>query len=376
MSAASAAAPAAASAAAPAAASAPPAAASAPPAAASAPPAPPAAAATETVLVDFCRARERLRAAEHATREERAEQNDAQRTLGSLLSDSMTRHGVTCVAIAPPGGGAGALQYARVVEGGRRAVVLRTREDALALLGEGVARALAEVPLEELPRAVPRLLLERARAKGAPTPARVRLVARPPRAGALEAAHAPPETRRLSEEFSRAVGECRATRAALKPLREEVRRCEAAAAPAVAAAGVASVRLERPPPPPAADGAPPPPPRPPMVLEISRRDAAPPPPPSSSSSGAASSPPSASGAASAPARGGGMGIRRVCRLAGEAAAALVARRVDRAAFDAALREELARRLDAPDDDGAGAAPGPARRPALRVRTRRATAVAA
>ena len=194
----------------------------------------PAAAADDATPVEFRRARERLRAAERATRDERAEQNDAQRTLGSLLSDSMARHRVTCVAIAPPGSD-GPLQYARILEGGRRAVTLRTREDVLALLDDGVTRALAEVPLEEMPLAVPRLLRERARARGTPTPARVRLVARPPRGGAIEAAHTSTETRQLSEQYSVAVNECRATRAALKPLRAEMRRREMAAASTVGA---------------------------------------------------------------------------------------------------------------------------------------------
>lgn len=273
-------------------------------------------------VVEFCRARERLKAAERATRDERAEQNDAQRTLGGLLSESMERHRLQCVALPPIGD---VPQYARLSGGGRSACAIRSTEDALALV-RGVAESLPRVALEDLPAEVPKAVMARARERGKPQPVRVRLASRPPRTGVTEASLAAAETRQLSEQFVRAAQEVRTSREALKPLREEMRRCERAAAPLVAAEA-ARVQMER-------GGN-----RPAVVLEV------------------------------APLESGGraarLGLRQVCRVAGEAAAEVVARRVARDGFDAALAAEVERRLSEQ--------PAPTAAAATRLRVRRAPA---
>ena len=58
----------------------------------------------EGVVVDYCRARDALQRAEAATRNVRAEQADAERTLGGLLTAAMVRHNTECLAV-PTGSG-------------------------------------------------------------------------------------------------------------------------------------------------------------------------------------------------------------------------------------------------------------------------------
>ena len=112
-------------------------------------------------MVAYCRARERLRARERETRDERAEQNDAQRTIGGLLGESMARHNVECVALPPSITAEGGVGYVQLVRPGRRACAVRSVEDALSLLDGGVATCLPDVPREALPAAVARLVLTR-----------------------------------------------------------------------------------------------------------------------------------------------------------------------------------------------------------------------
>lgn len=206
-----------------------------------------------TSIVDYCRAREALRRAQVSTRDARAEQVDAERTLGGLLTESMRRHDVECLAL-PHGG------YARLVQPARRAPPLKTEDEALALVDD-VARHVTEVPAEGLPAAVVKLVQRRARERGGgdgaapppPPPPRVRVVQKmPQRRGSAdgapprvtEPAMAPTETRVLTEQFSEACRERRAAREELQPLRAEQRRTEEALLPALTAP--ATVRMETP----------------------------------------------------------------------------------------------------------------------------------
>lgn len=205
-------------------------------------------------ITAYCRATELLRRADAETRNLRAEQREAQKSLASLLEDSMQRHGVQCVPVSSDHGS----EYICLVQPPRRPCSLKTVEDVMALLHGGVAEPLQRVPTPDLPKAVSNLLVERARAKGPPQPpARVKILAKPPGSGANKAAHkhsavdalssshVATETRTLSEQFSQAVQEAKETRLQLKPLRAEVKRTEAAAAPCVAKDQPVAVQMRR-----------------------------------------------------------------------------------------------------------------------------------
>ena len=145
-------------------------------------------------------------------------------------------------------------------------------------------------------------------------------MARPPRA---VVAAPPSESRTLSEQFAQAAGECRATRRALKPLRDEVReRAREVLATVADSSSPTRVRMQRP------DGGGQ------QVLELSCAER-----------GSAARPPAheskgeTEGGTCTPCK---LGIRCVCQAARDAAYALHS--VPRQAFDAALREEMRARL--------------------------------
>ena len=50
-------------------------------------------------VLQFCQARERLAKAERETKDTRAERNDAERTLGAMVRESMQTHGLTTVML-------------------------------------------------------------------------------------------------------------------------------------------------------------------------------------------------------------------------------------------------------------------------------------
>lgn len=270
-------------------------------------------------MVSFCAARERLRTAEHESRDERAEQNDAQRTLSGLLLDSMQRHQVACVAVpateALPGGG-----YVYLPPPTRRACALKTPQDVMPLLRD-ITRTLTDVAEADLPDAVSRAVLRRAREQGELRPARPRVQARPPRQSVV---HVPPnETKRLSEQFATAVEECRDTRRRLKPLRDAVRESERNVLRTVpATTQPTQVQMQRP------DGTS-------GVLHISRAERP---------------------------RRASLGVREVCRVVKEVTARLLAEGVSRTLLDARLGPEVEKVLTE--------RPAPTTTPRLRVRMER------
>ena len=169
--------------------------------------------------------------AQRASKDTRAEQADAQRTIGALLRDSMAHEGVVCIAV--PGDAPGApTRYVRALRpsssapGARRCVVrsLKTVEDVLALV-EDVGRHMVSVSAEQLPDAVAKLVLARARepvagvaataaAPTAPPVASLRFVKRPrsdERVVPLDVA--PRETRHLTQQYAKACEERGETRA-------------------------------------------------------------------------------------------------------------------------------------------------------------------
>ena len=86
---------------------------------------------TDSALLAYCTARERLRRAEVASKEERAEQLDAERTLRGLLTDSMQRHAVSCMTV--PGPGDGTARYVRLSAATRRVATARAASSSTPL---------------------------------------------------------------------------------------------------------------------------------------------------------------------------------------------------------------------------------------------------
>lgn len=287
-------------------------------------------------IAAYCRASEALRRADAASRPARVERREAQRSLSSLLGDSMVRHGVDCVPL-PTGDGN---EYVCLVRSGPRACPLRTVDDAMQLLEGGVAQALQEVSNDDLPKAVSQLLLARARAKGPPPPPpKPKVVRNPPRAhegkpkvhAAVAAATRgdppPPETRTLSEEFAAAVREGRKDRQQLKPLREALRCAERDALPCVDAARSTAVQVS------GGDN--------PQVLHVSHRPSP------------------------AHAKRRFLGIRLVCATAQDATASVLSRLDGRAQLDAHLHAELRTRLEHALEGGGAARPAAPRLHILR-----------
>lgn len=189
-------------------------------------------------ILAFCEAREAVRVAEAATKELRAEQNDAVRTVGSLLSESMTRHEVKCV-----GTDSGRV---RLVQSARRSMPIKTEEDALSLVDD-VARHLTHVPAEALPVEVSKLVHERAKERGPPPgPPRVALVKNSSTGkNVTDVALAPRETQQLVSQYVGAHAERAQGAAQLAPLRKAKRDAERTLAPLLASQGPAIVQVLR-----------------------------------------------------------------------------------------------------------------------------------
>lgn len=265
-------------------------------------------------VVAFCHAREALQRAQRMARDGMVERREAAKAVGSMLRESMERHGVPCLpAPAAPDGGA---RYVRLVPGAKRACPLRTDEDALALV-EDVARHVEHVPAEELPTAVAALVRARARERGPPPgPPRVVLgktAARTPKTAPPLPAVPPAETQRLADEFVQAQAERAEAAAPVQAARAEYRAAERALLPALSEP--ATVRVQRP------GGAA-------QTLSVRRLDP--------------------------PARPARLGVRMLLPLVREAAARAAKHRGP--GFDGALRESLAELLAERGD----AKPGPAR----------------
>lgn len=196
--------------------------------------------ADQEALARFCAARERLRACERATRDKRLLDNDEKRTLATRTTSAMAQHGVQCIAVTPDNC---ETVYVRMVQPSRRACKLRTVDDALSLLDGGVLAHLTLHTRDDLPAAVANLLLARARERGPPpaTP-RPQVVAQPPKE--TPPTLPPEEVRDVAVRFAQSVHACRKTRAQLRPLRDDVKRHEAAALEHVT--DTARVRVEQP----------------------------------------------------------------------------------------------------------------------------------
>ena len=131
------------------------------------------------LLVNFCRARERYQEKQRRTAEERSETHDTYKSVLALLTESMRRNGQRCIRCPHADG---TTSYIRLVDGRRRAMVLRSDEDVMGLLQE-VSPSVSHVSHEELPDAIARLVESRAKTRGTDVAPRIAVV---PRVGLRE----------------------------------------------------------------------------------------------------------------------------------------------------------------------------------------------
>lgn len=175
-----------------------------------------------TTVIAYCQQRERYLALHRATVDERAENTDAIRTLGGLLTESMQRNDVRCVRVAT----GGTVNYLRIVPARRRAKKLNTTEDVLALLS-GVGAEVTDVSFEELPNALARVIQERARQQGGTVPPRVQVTSRVGiRERITEVDQASREVEQLSRQMQSSHVERDQLRKRINPVRAEMKRYE------------------------------------------------------------------------------------------------------------------------------------------------------
>ena len=195
----------------------------------------------EDALLAYCRTREMLKRQERITKESRAEQADAKRTLGGLLAESMQRNSLQCMP-APSGEG-----FVTLSKPTQKPCKLATEADVLSLL-DGLGRAVEDVPAERLPGAIVRIVHERAklRAKGqqgseAPTP-RVCVTKAP--VGPVHNGPLPAETKTLAAQFTDAIQERAQSISEMKPLRTAFQSAEKVLMPFLDGQTSGTVRLE------------------------------------------------------------------------------------------------------------------------------------
>ena len=178
---------------------------------------------TSAEVIEYCRNRERYLSLQRSSAEERAETADAMRTIGGLLTDTMVRNDVRCVRVANNESG---VQYIRVVPQRRRAKQLKNIDDVMALL-EGIGAEVVDVPFEQLPKALTRVVKERARQQGGTVPPRVQITQRVGiREQITEIDNAPREVEELSKQMNTTYTERKQLRERIQPVRAEMVRCE------------------------------------------------------------------------------------------------------------------------------------------------------
>ena len=176
-------------------------------------------------VLQFCQARERLAKAERETKDTRAERNDAERTLGAMVRESMQTHGLTSVMLEDR-------RRVCLVPGTRRSVGPKSIDDALSLV-ENVKTALGTEDLRgtSLTQAILRIARDRMKDRG-PPPGPPRLVFKAPViSGKSESSTTPDETKRLLTQYVDAHRDCRESREQLAPLRAAKRRATEALTP-------------------------------------------------------------------------------------------------------------------------------------------------
>ena len=175
------------------------------------------------LLVTFCRASQRYQEHQRHTSDERSEARETFRSVSSLLTESMQRQGQTCIRCVHDDG---KTVYIRLVQGRRRALVLRNTDDVMRLL-DNVTTSVTHVSREDLPDAVARLVESRARAFGTDVPTRIAIV---PRVGMHEAIveqdNSTRELQTLTSQMTRNHVERKRIREEMVPIRRELKTAE------------------------------------------------------------------------------------------------------------------------------------------------------
>lgn len=171
----------------------------------------------------FCQQRERFLALQRATTDERSENADAIRTIGGLLTESMMRNGIRCLRMMQAND---TPNYIRVVAEQRRAKRIRNIDDVIELL-DNISADVTGVPFEQLPDALSRVIMERARQRGDTVPPRVQVTKRVGiREEVTEVGNVSTEVENLSTQMQTSVTERTEIRERAKPLRAEMIKCE------------------------------------------------------------------------------------------------------------------------------------------------------
>lgn len=171
----------------------------------------------------FCQQRERFLALQRATADERSENADAIRTIGGLLTESMVRSGIRCIRVMQTND---TPNYIRVIPEQRRAKRIRNIDDVMELL-DNISADVTDVPFEQLPDALARVITERARQRGDTVPPRVQVTKRVGiREEVTELGNANKEVETLSKQMQTSVSERNELRERIKPVRAEMIKCE------------------------------------------------------------------------------------------------------------------------------------------------------
>lgn len=175
------------------------------------------------LIVNFCRARERYQERQRNTAEERSETNETYKSVLSLLTESMRRNGQRCIRCVHTDG---TTSYIRLVEGRRRAMVLRNPEDVIGLL-QDVSSSVSHVSKEELPDAIARLVESRAKARGTEVAPRISVV---PRVGVretiIEQENTCRELQTLTSQMTQTHHDRKRIREEMAPVRREMQAAE------------------------------------------------------------------------------------------------------------------------------------------------------
>lgn len=174
-------------------------------------------------VVRFCHARQRLRDTLRDTKNERQELYDAQRTVGGLLLESMTRNGVQCVAMPDN-------RFVRVVNQKARALRIKTVDEGLDLLS-GLDAQLQGVLRENIPGEAVKFTKQRICTlsdgdDSVEVRKRLQITSKQPKS--YDPAMLPGEVTRLTKDYTDACSQRLDSTQTLRPLRESQRDTERA----------------------------------------------------------------------------------------------------------------------------------------------------
>lgn len=171
----------------------------------------------ENVILEFCKAREELSVEKRATKDERAEQLDAERTLNGLLIESMKRNGVTCICM---GDEVGEKKYLKALPPTKRSVKIKTVDDILELTKD-MSRYVETIPKPELAAAVVNVFKKRALDKGEVGSSRLVLTQKGTRGNITERTMLTGETLSLSCQYIEAKTELMSARDKITKLKNK-----------------------------------------------------------------------------------------------------------------------------------------------------------